>query len=43
MMGVQTGIVLRLLLGTPRTKSHLEVGAAERCKEYYIGEGGGFP
>ncbi len=32
-----------LLLGTPRTKSHLDVGAAERRKEYYTGEGGGFP
>jgi hypothetical protein len=32
-----------LLLGSPRTKNHLDVGAAERHKEYYMGEGGGFP
>ncbi len=41
--GVQTGIVLRLLFGSPGTKSHLDVGAMERCREYYMGEGGGFP
>ncbi len=35
--------VSRLFLGTPKTKSHLGVGAAKRHKEYYIGEGGGFP
>jgi hypothetical protein len=26
-----------------RTKSHSDVGAMERCREYYMGEGGGFP
>jgi len=25
------------------TKSHSNVGAAGSCKEYYMGEGGGFP
>jgi len=42
---VQTGTVSELLLGlgSPGTKSHLDVGAAERRKEYYMGEGGGFP
>ncbi len=35
--------VLGLLLGSLGTKSHLDVGAAERRKEYYMGEGGGFP
>ncbi len=40
---VQTGIVSGLLLGSPGTKSHLNVGATERCREYYMGEGGGFP
>jgi hypothetical protein len=40
---VQTGIVSRLLLGRPRTKSHSDVGAAERHRIYYMGEGGGFP
>jgi hypothetical protein len=24
-------------------KNHLDVGAVERCREYYMGEGGGFP
>jgi hypothetical protein len=41
--GVQTGIILGLFLGSPETKSHLDVGAAKQCKEYYMGEGGGFP
>jgi hypothetical protein len=41
--GVQTGTVSGLLLGSPGTKSHLDVGAVERGKEYYMGEGGGFP
>jgi hypothetical protein len=33
--------------GTPpwesRDKNHSDVGAMERCREYYMGEGGGFP
>ncbi len=32
-----------LLLGSPETKSHLGVGAAKTHREYYMGEGGGFP
>ncbi len=40
--GVQTRTVSGLLLGSPGTKSHPDVGAAERRKEYYMGEGGGF-
>ncbi len=32
-----------LPLGSPGTKSHLDVGPVERCKVYYKGEGGGFP
>ncbi len=33
-----------LLLGSRGTKkSHSDVGAAERRREYYMGEGGGFP
>ncbi len=43
MAGVQTRTISRLLLGNPGIKSHSDVGAAERCKEYYMGEGGGFP
>jgi hypothetical protein len=40
--GVQTGTISRLLLGSPGIKSHLDAGAVERRKEYYMGEGG-FP
>jgi len=41
--GVQTETISGLLLGSPRIKNHSNVGAAEQCKEYYMGEGGGFP
>jgi hypothetical protein len=41
--GVQLRIVSRLLLGSPEKKCHLDVTPAGSCKEYYIGEGGGFP
>jgi hypothetical protein len=30
-------------LGSPETKSHLDVGLVEKHKVYYKGEGGGFP
>jgi hypothetical protein len=40
---VLTLAILRLPLGSPRTKSHLDVGLVERHKVYYKGEGGGFP
>ncbi len=32
-----------LPLGSPGTKSHLDVAPVERCRVYYMGEGGGFP
>ncbi len=32
-----------LLLGSPGTKSHSNVGATGRHREYYMGEGAGFP
>ncbi len=32
-----------LPLGSPRTKSHLDVALVESCRVYYKGEGGGFP
>jgi len=35
--------VSKLLLGSLGTKSHLDVSVAERHREYYMGEGGGFP
>jgi hypothetical protein len=34
---------LGLLLGSLGTKNHSDVGAVERHKVYYMGEGGGFP
>ncbi len=43
MAGVQTGTVSGLLLGSSRIKSHSDVGATERRRKYYMGEGGGFP
>jgi hypothetical protein len=41
--GVQTKTVSGLHFGTFGTKSHLGVGVVEQRKEYYMGEGGGFP
>ncbi len=41
--GVQTGTILGLLLGSSGTKNHSDVGAAKRCRKYYMGEGVGFP
>jgi hypothetical protein len=35
--------VSRLLLRSLGTKSHSDVGVAGRHREYYMGEGGGFP
>jgi len=40
--GVQTGTILGPLLGSPGTKSHLDVGATKQRREYYMGEGGSF-
>jgi hypothetical protein len=41
------GIPMLAILGLPIweswTKSHLDEGLVERCKVYYMGEGGGFP
>jgi len=42
-MGVPTLTILRLPLGSPGTKSHLDVGLMEKHTVYYKGEGGGFP
>ncbi len=41
--GVQTETVSGLHLGSPEKKSHLDVASARSCREYYKGEGGGFP
>jgi hypothetical protein len=35
--------ILRLQLGSPEKKSHSDVASAEWRREYYMGEGGGFP
>ncbi len=43
MAQVQIGIVSGFLLGSLGIKSHSDVGAMERHREYYMGEGGGFP
>jgi hypothetical protein len=40
---VQTGTVSGFHLGSPGKKSHLDIASARSCKEYYKGEGGGFP
>jgi hypothetical protein len=40
---VQSGTVSGLLLGSPEIKNHLDAGVVERRREYYMGEGGGFP
>jgi hypothetical protein len=40
---VQTRTVSGLLLGNPGKKNHLDVASAWSYKEYYKGEGGGFP
>jgi hypothetical protein len=40
---VQTGTISRLHLGSPGTKSHSNAGAMGKRREYYMGEGGGFP
>jgi len=41
--GIQTETISGLLLGSPGTKNHSDVSAAERHRVYYMGEGGGFP
>ncbi len=35
--------ILGLPLGSPRTKSHLDVAPVKSCRIYYKGEGGSFP
>jgi hypothetical protein len=41
--GVPTVGISGLPLGSPETKSHLDVAPVERCRIYYKGECGGFP
>ncbi len=35
--------ISRIPLGSPRTKSRLDMGLVERHRVYYKGEGGAFP
>ncbi len=35
--------ILGLPFGNPGKKNHLDVAPMERCRVYYMGEGGGFP
>jgi len=41
--GIQTGIISGLHFGSPGKNSHLDASPVESCREYYMGEGGGFP
>jgi hypothetical protein len=41
--GLQPGTVSGLQLGSPGKKSHSDVASVVRHREYYMGEGGGFP
>jgi len=40
---VQIGTISGLHFGSPGKNSHLNASAAESCRKYYMGEGGGFP
>jgi hypothetical protein len=42
-IGVPPDAISGLPLGSPRTKSHLDVALVEMHRIYYKGEGGGFP
>jgi hypothetical protein len=40
---VQIGTISKLLLESPGKKCHSDVDSAKSYREYYMGEGGGFP
>jgi len=42
-LGVQTKTVSGLHFGSPGKKCHSDASGAEKHREYYLGEGGGFP
>jgi len=42
-VGIPILAISGLPLGSPGTKSHLDVGLMERHRVYYKGEGGDFP
>jgi hypothetical protein len=37
------GTISGLHFGSPRNLCHLDVASMASCREYYMGEGGGFP
>jgi hypothetical protein len=41
--GTPPGTISGFQLGSPGKKSHFDVASVERRREYYKGEGGGFP
>jgi hypothetical protein len=41
--GIPTVGISGLPFGSPETKCHLDAAPVERHREYYKGEGGGFP
>jgi hypothetical protein len=41
--GTPTRTISRLQLESRKKKNHLDVASAANCREYYMGEGGGFP
>jgi hypothetical protein len=41
--GLQPETVSKLQLASLGKKGHLDVASVESCREYYMGEGGGFP
>jgi hypothetical protein len=41
--GIPTLAISGLPFGSLGTKSHFDEGLVERCRIYYMGEGGGFP
>jgi hypothetical protein len=41
--GSPAGTISGLHFGSPENLCHLDVGSTASCREYYMGEGGGFP
>ncbi len=41
--GSPTGTISGLHFGSPKNLCHLDVASMASCREYYMGEGGGFP
>jgi hypothetical protein len=41
--GSRVGTISGLHFGSPKNLCHLDVASMASCREYYMGEGGGFP